>query len=115
MALLVFAVLRWKTFACLSVYLSDMSAMDRLRPSRITLIIMVGITLWGGFHTWGAALDPNGNRDWRALKGLVIASCVALFLSFWGLMLVIRRRRVAREAADKAAAAGAHAVTTGGE
>ncbi|MBB73718.1 MAG: hypothetical protein CMJ75_04305 [Planctomycetaceae bacterium] len=101
MALLVFAVSGWKTFA----RLLNVSAMDRLRPSRITWIIMLGITLWGGFHTWGAAVGPNGHRDWRALKGLVIAVCVALFLGFWGLMLGIRRRRVAQQAADKAAAA----------
>lgn len=113
LVLLVLVASRWKTFA----RLSDVSAMDRLRPSRLTWIIMLGITLWGGFHTWGAAFGPNGNRDWRVWKGLVIASCVALFLGFWGLMLVIRRRRVAIDAARKAASADATqpAVTTGGE
>ena len=77
---------------------------------------MLGITLWGGFHTWGAAFGPNGNR-WRVWKGLVIASCVALFLGFWGLMLVIRRRRLAIAAAREATTADATqpAVTTAGE
>ena len=110
---LVLVASRWKTFA----RLSDVSAMNRLRPSRLTWIIMLGITLWGGFHTWGAAFGPNGHPDWRVWKGLVIASCVALFLGFWGLMLVIRRRRLAIDAARKAATADATqpAVTTAGE
>jgi len=78
---------------------------------------MLGITLWGGFHTWGAAFGPNGNPDWRVWKGLVIAACVALFLGFWGLMLVIRRRRLAIAAAREATTADATqpAVTTAGE
>ena len=110
---LVFVASRWKTFA----RLSDVSAMNRLRPSRLTWIIMLGITLWGGFHTWGAAFGPNGDPDWRVWKGLVIAACVALFLGFWGLMLVIRRRRLAIAAAREATTTDATqpAVTTAGE
>ena len=78
---------------------------------------MLGITLWGGFHTWVAAFGPNVDPDWRVWKGLVIAACVALFLGFWGLMLVIRRRRLAIAAAREATTADATqpAVTNGGE
>ena len=74
--------------------------MTRLRPLRTTLLIMLGISLWGGFHTWGAVRTGS---DWSDLKGLVIAACVALFLGFWSLMLVIRRWRLSTEAERRAA------------
>lgn len=53
--------------------------MRRIRP---ILIIMVGLLIWGGIHSYGAYLMNH-----NPLRGLVISAFTCGFLAFWGFLI----------------------------
>ena len=68
------------------------------RPRTILLTIFAAVALWGAYHVAGAyRANPENNHHPRAAS-LVIAGCFLAFLSFWGLMLWLRQRRLRRAA-----------------
>ena len=66
---------------------------SRTSPPIITYI-MLAIVIWGAALGLGATLS-RGNA--QALRGLIIFSFPLLFLSFWGIMLWLRNRRISRK------------------
>ena len=53
--------------------------MERLKP---ILWIMLGISIWGVVHAYGAYLLNH-----NPLRGLVVGAFTGGFLAFWGLMI----------------------------
>ncbi|MEX2142105.1 MAG: hypothetical protein WD894_22755 [Pirellulales bacterium] len=62
-------------------------------PSRRWIVLLVAaLAAWGLYHAVGAFLF---NKDVR--RGLVVFACMALFLAFWLLLLMVRKKRRERD------------------
>lgn len=58
---------------------------------RLIRWIMVALVVWAVVHALGAwTLNHDARRP------LVVITCMAAFLGFWGALLAARRRRLAR-------------------
>jgi len=63
---------------------------------RILWWIVGGLLAWGVIHALGAYLGgADGAHDLR--KALVVGVSFAVFLGFWGAMMLVRRGRLARQ------------------
>ncbi len=61
---------------------------------KVILGIMLAVLAWGMFHALGAWLNYDEGR--QLLRPLVVLGCVLTFLGFWGTLLAMRARRIAK-------------------
>jgi protein-S-isoprenylcysteine O-methyltransferase Ste14 len=70
-----------------------MSEKQTWKPGPIAWIVLA-LLLWGGYLAVGA-FTHGQSHFWQ--RGLMVFGVTVAFVAFWGLMLVVRRRRLQRE------------------
>ena len=60
-------------------------------------VIMLALAAWGTYHTIGVfraeLVQPDGDVTKAILKAVIVFLSMAAFLSFWGMMLFLRKRK----------------------
>ncbi len=68
---------------------------DAPRPRiPVTLWIMVGLFVWGGYLAIGAVRVGGSLAAWR---GFIVFTCTLAFLGLWWLALAVRQRRASAD------------------
>ena len=77
---------------------------------RLTWIVMGAVGIWGSLLALGALLfgrDPQTGTitfSINPLRGLIVFSCVGIFLGFWAAMLAVRARRTKEDLLERVSA-----------
>jgi hypothetical protein len=70
-----------------------------MKPHHLIWLIVAGVLAWGIFHALGTYLNYQYQSEaypnpWRTV---MVLGCVAAFVGFWAVMLVVRNARVRRQ------------------